>query len=349
MKRTCPGEPIPGMTERMRHIAGAAVGLLLFALALGLLTHELHRYHLNEVAVALRAISPFRLVVALVLTLLNYLVLSGYDALGLRVVGRPLPYRQTAFASFVSYVIAHNVGASFLGGAAMRLHLYSGWGLSAREGAGVIALNPPPFWRGVLMLLGLSLLVSPEVARLAMPVPDVVARLLGGACLAVTGVYLLLASGTLSPPRGRRWPLPMPSTRVAFAQIALSAADWLLAASVLFVLLPPGLVSFPRFVPVFLLAQVAGVVSHVPAGLGGFEGGMLRLVPRGKAGAAMLASLLAYRLIYYLLPLVVTAVLLAAREVHRRRTHVLRVAGIVGRWLPLPQILAATSFISGVV
>ena len=111
------------MTERMRHIAGAAVGLLLFALALGLLTHELRHYHLHEVAVALRAISPFRLVVALVLTLLNYLVLSGYDALGLRVVGRPLPYRQTAFASFVSYVIAHNVGASFLGGAAMAARL----------------------------------------------------------------------------------------------------------------------------------------------------------------------------------------------------------------------------------
>jgi len=194
------------MTERMRHIAGAAVGLLLFALALGLLTHELRHYHLHEVAVALRAISPFRLVVALVLTLLNYLVLSGYDALGLRVVGRPLPYRRTAFASFVSYVIAHNVGASFLGGAAMRLHLYSGWGLSGREVAGVIALNAVTFWLGVLALLGLSLLVSPGVLGLAVTVPDGVARMLGGTCLGIIAVYLLLAAGKLSPPHGRSRP-----------------------------------------------------------------------------------------------------------------------------------------------
>ena len=81
-----------------------------------------------------------------------------------------LPYRRTAFASFVSYVVAHNVGASFLGGAAMRLHLYSGWGLSAREVAGVIALNAVTFWLGVLVLLGVSLLVSPSVASLAVPV-----------------------------------------------------------------------------------------------------------------------------------------------------------------------------------
>src|SRR5262245_9834814 len=337
------------MTERMRHIAGAAVGLLLFALALGLLTHELRHYHLHEVAVALRAISPFRLVLALGLTLLNYFVLSGYDALGLRVVGRPLPYRRTAFASFVSYVIAHNVGASFLGGAAMRLHLYSGWGLSAREVAGVIALNAVTFWLGVLALLGVSLIVSPGVLGLAITVPDGVARMLGGMCLVVIAVYLLLAAGRLSPPGGRRWPLPMPPTRVALAQVALSSADWLIAASVLFVLLPPGLVSFPHFVPVFLISQVAGVVSHVPAGLGVFEVVMLHLVPRGGEGAALLASLLAYRLIYYLIPLVVTAVLLAGREVHRRRHHVARAAGIVGRWLPLPQILAATSFIAGVV
>src|SRR5262245_45603861 len=214
------------MTERMRHIAGAAVGLL---------THELRHYHLHEVAVALRAISPFRLVVALVLTLLNYVVLSGYDALGLRVVGRPLPYRRTAFASFVSYVIAHNVGASFLGGAAMRLHLYSGWGLSARDVAGVIALNAVTFWLGVLVLLGGALILSPELASFAVPVPAAIARLIGVGCLAVTAAYLVLAAWQISPLGGKRRPLPMPSVRVALAQVALSTADWLLAASVLFV------------------------------------------------------------------------------------------------------------------
>src|SRR5262245_48608090 len=231
------------MTERIRHIAGAAVGLLLFALALGLLTHELRRYHLHDVAAALQALPKLRIVTAVLLTVLNFLVLSGYDALGLRVVGRSLPYRRTAFASFVSYVIAHNVGASFLGGAAMRLHLYSGWGLSAREIAGVVALNAVTFWLGVLVLLGLSLVVSPSLVTAVAAIPGPLARLAGLACLVAAASYVVVAARRRSPLGWRQWQMPVPPPRVAVAQVALSTADWLLAASVLFVLLPPGLVA----------------------------------------------------------------------------------------------------------
>jgi phosphatidylglycerol lysyltransferase len=330
-------------------MAGAAVGLLLFALALGLLTHELRQYHWHDVVAALRALPPVRLAAAAALTALNYLALTGYDVLGLRLVGRALPYGRTAFASFVSYVVAHNVGASFLGGAAMRLHLYSGWGLSAREVAGVIASNAVTFWLGVLVLLGLALLVSPSLVTLAAPIPAGAARLLGAACLAAAGAYVLLAARRTAPLGWRRWQLPVPPARVALAQVGLSTADWILAASVLFVLLPPGLVPFPQCVAVFVLAQVAGVVSHVPAGLGVFELVMLHLVPMETGGAAVLAALVAYRLVYYLVPLIGAAGLLVGREVHRRRDHVARAAGILGRWVPLPQILAAICFVAGVV
>jgi phosphatidylglycerol lysyltransferase len=337
------------MTERMRHTAGAVVGLLLFALALGLLTHELRQYHWADVAAALRALPPARVAAAALLTAFNYFALTGYDVLALHVVGRVLPYRRTAFASFVSYVVSHNVGASFLGGAAMRLHLYSGWGLAAREVAGVIALNAVTFWLGVLVLLGAALLVSPSSTTLTWSIPAGGAWLVGVACLATVGAYLLVAARGAPRLGWRRWRIPTPPFRMALAQVAVSTADWLLAAAVLWVLLPGGLVAFPQFVAVFLLAQVAGVVSHVPAGLGVFEVVMLHLVPHGTDGAAVIAALVAYRLVYYLLPLATAAGLLAGRELGRRRAGVSRAADVVGRWLPLPQILAATCFIAGVV
>jgi phosphatidylglycerol lysyltransferase len=337
------------MTERMRHTAGAVVGLLLFALALGLLTHELRQYRWTDVAAALRGLPPGRIAAAVLLTALNYVALTGYDVLALHVVGRVLPYRRTAFASFVSYVVAHNVGASFLGGAAMRLHLYSGWGLTAREVGGVIALNAVTFWLGVLVLLGLALLVSPSATTPAWSVPPGSAWVVGIACLAAVGGYLLVAARGGPRLGWGRWHVPAPPIRIALMQVVLSMADWLLAAGVLWVLLPAGLVPFPRFVAVFLLAQVAGVVSHVPAGLGVFEVVMLHLVPRGADGAAVIASLVAYRLVFYLLPLAAAAGLLAARELRRRRAGVSRAADLVGRWLPLPQILAAICFVAGVV
>src|SRR5262249_30730122 len=122
-----------------------------------------------------------------------------------------------------------------------------------------------------------------------------------------------------------------------------------LAAAVLYVLLPAHRPAFRDFVAVFLMAQVAGVASHVPAGLGVFEVVLLKLFPKNAAGSALLASLLAYRVIYYLLPLLVAAALLGARELRRRRAELVRMATEIGRWLPASQVLAATCFVSGIV
>src|SRR5262249_550849 len=147
----------------------------------------------------------------------------------------------------------------------------------------------------------------------------------------------------------RRWRIRMPSVRIALAQIGLSCADWLLAVGVLYVLLPPHRPAYRDFVGVFLVAQVAGVASHVPAGLGVFEVVLLQLFPRAAAGSALLAALVAYRVVYYILPLLLAAALLGARELARRREHLARVAAGLGRWLPAPQVLSATCFLSGTV
>jgi uncharacterized membrane protein YbhN (UPF0104 family) len=95
----------------------------------------------------------------------------------------------------------------------------------------------------------------------------------------------------------------------------VATVDWLLAASVLFSLLPRTLgISYPAFVALFLVAYVAGIASNVPAGLGVFETVFLLLLPESASDAAVLGSLVAYRALYYLLPLVVALALLGAHE-----------------------------------
>ena len=324
------------------------VSLLLLAAASVLLAHQLREYHWPQVMSALRAVPAFSVGFAVALTALNYLILTIYDVLGLRFVGKPLPYRRTAFASFVSYAFAHSAGASFLSGTAMRLHLYTAWGLSPRDVAGVAGLNAVTFWLGILVLLGLSFLVASSIPATALPA-QLSLPSIGAACLIAVGAYLLVCA--LAPPRlgWRRWRFRLPSVQLALTQVCLSSIDWVLAAGVLFVLLPPPRPVFSDFVVVFVVAQVAGVASHVPGGLGVFELILLEFFPGSVAGSALLASLLAYRAVYYLLPLLVATALLAAREAHRRRTAVARVATHLGRWLPVPQVLAATCFLSGIV
>jgi phosphatidylglycerol lysyltransferase len=331
---------------------GPAVGLLLFGVALAILYRELHEYHYGDVVADIGRLPRGRVWLAAALTAANYLVLTGYDWLGFRSIGNPLAYRRVALASFVSYVFSHNAGVSFLGGAAVRFHLYSGWGLSAADIGRVVGLNVLTFWIGFLALMGLGLLVEPPIPQASLGVPPLLVRAAGAACVVAVAAYLLLATLRKTPARWRGWELPAPSVPLALEQLAVSSLDWALAASVLWVLLPPAArPPFLGFVPLFFLAQVAGLASHIPAGLGVFEAVMLHVLAPLAPGSGVFGSLLVYRAIYYVAPLVAGAGLFGAHEMAQRRAGVRRIGRTVGRWMSgiVPQGLAATSFLGGTV
>ena len=179
---------------------------------------------------------------------------------------------------------------------------------------------------------------------------------LGALCLLLIAGYLVLSATRYKTFRFFEWEFPVPSTRLALAQLLVAVVDWTAAAAVLYVLLPPGYrLSFLPVLGVFLLAQFAGILSHVPGGLGVFEAIVVVLLKPYVPAASIVGSLLAYRAIYYLLPLVVALAFFIAFEAQRQRDRVAEVAslagGIVGRWMPtlLPQILSITTFIAGVI
>jgi uncharacterized membrane protein YbhN (UPF0104 family) len=75
---------------------------------------------------------------------------------------------------------------------------------------------------------------------------------------------------------------------------------------VLYVLLPahPD-VNYFIFFGSYLLAQIAGIISNVPGGLGVFETVLLLLISPPIAADQLLGALLVYRVVYYFLPLLV--------------------------------------------
>src|SRR5205814_1276078 len=150
----------------------------------------------------------------------------------------------------------------------------------------------------------------------------------------------------------RQWQSALPSPSPFIGQIAISIVDWVIAAGVLYILLPDTLpLNFTRFLGIFLLAQIAGVASNVPGGLGVFEAiSLIFLAPYYPAGA-ILGALVAFRAIYYLLPLGVAIILLATHETVEKREGVAKAWRIFGRWAPgiAPQLLAFTTFVAGAV
>src|SRR5262249_22585113 len=138
--RSCP------MPFVLRRILPSLLMLFLFVGALWVLHRELRTYHYRDVIAAFSAISNMQLGIALGLTALSYLVLTGYDVLALRYLKKKLDYGRTALTSFVGYVFSHNL--SVLGGSVAKFRLYSAWGISPVETATIVLFCGWTFWLG---------------------------------------------------------------------------------------------------------------------------------------------------------------------------------------------------------
>jgi phosphatidylglycerol lysyltransferase len=340
------------MRKKILRNMGPWLGLFLFTVALWVLHKELKTYHYHDVLRSIEELPANRLYVGLGLTLLNYLIMSGYDILALRYIQYQLPYRKIAFTSFIGYAFSNNFGLSMLAGGSVRYRLYSAWGLSAQEITKVVAFCSLTLWLGFVTLGGIVFLFEPIVIPEVLRLPFTSVRPVGILFLLLVGGYFLWSVTRKGPLRLREWEFSVPNTKLIVAQVVLASLDWMLAGSILFTLLPSSpRLSFFGFLGIYLLAEVAGLLSQIPGGLGVFETVVLLLLSSILPSSAVLGSLIAYRGIYYLLPLGAAAIMLGSHEVIERKEGVQRAIRLFGRWVPqlVPALLSATTFIAGVI
>jgi len=308
------------MKKKFWHNISFLISAFLFILALVIIHHKLKQYHYRDIVNELAQIPAGRLLLAVALTVLDYLVLTAYDALGLRYIQHRLKYRKIALASFVGYAFSHN--ATILGGSAARYRIYSGLGISATEVARLVIFCLLTYWLGFFAIGGIVFVLEHENIPAALHLPFASVWPIGVIFLAIAGLYILLIAMRRRPLKVGSRELPIPSVPLSFGQIAISSVDWFLSGSVLYVLLPAATgLTCPKFLAIFLLAQAAGLLSYVPGGLGVFETVILLLLSEFSAPSALLGSLLLYRLIYYILPLGAASVLLAVHEILPEKKH----------------------------
>ena len=330
----------------LRRLAGPllSVGMLCLALwALHLLAKEVN-YH--QVRTYVQSISRARLLLAALLTAMGYAVMTLYDRFALASIGRKLPWKLVTLISFISYAFSNAVGLSLLVSGSIRYSFYIQSGLSTKEVAKVVLFCTSSFWLGLLALTGVTLLcvpLPPELPLAAFRVP---------CALLLTLVPLAwLAGGLIKRPlRIWRWRVSMPSVATGVRQILVGAFDWGLAAAVLYVLMPNELNNgFGHFLAIFVIAQIIGLISHVPGGLGVFEAVMLAgfgATGNEALAAPIIGALAAFRVIYYLLPLCMATVLVLQREARGLRQKSLLTPWFTGL---LPSFFAGLTLVSGAV
>ncbi len=340
------------MNSMLRKIFGPGLSLILFAAAVWLLHNELRTYHLKDILQVFDAIPGAHLWAAAGLTVLSYAVMTGYDMLAMRYIQYPLSYSKIGLASFIGYAFSNNIGMSMIAGASVRYRLYSAWGLSALQITRVVVFCTLTLWLGFFTLGGAVFLIEPLTLPAAIHLPLTSVRAIGILMLAVVLAYGILTAAKKAPITIREWEIELPSVRLFVSQLTIAALDWMLASLVLFVLLAPGTaISYPEFMAAYLLAQLAGLVSQVPAGLGVFETVIVLMLSARLPANQIFGALLGYRALYYWLPLGTAALLLGLQEILRKRERLGVFVRLFERWLSpmVPQVFAFAAFIGGAI
>jgi uncharacterized membrane protein YbhN (UPF0104 family) len=303
-----------------RKIGWRAIGfifsLTIILVALVALYDLLRDIELAEVLAALRAIKPRDIALAALFVAAGYFTLTFYDLYALRTIGRKdVPYRVAALAGFTSYSVGHNVGASVLTGGAVRYRIYSTYGLDAVEVAKICFVAGLTFWLGNATVLGLGIAWHPEAASAIDRLPPWLNRSIA---LAVLGILAAYVSWVWQAPRviGRKqWQVKLPSGPSTLLQIGIGIVDLGCCAMAMYMLMPSEPhVDFVTVAVIFVSATLLGFASHSPGGLGVFDAAMLVALWQFDK-EDLLAGLLLFRLLYYIIPFSLALAILGIREI----------------------------------
>ena len=335
-----------GFVALLRRHGAAVFGVALLIGAVYVVQKEFRHLSAADIRAAMAALPPSALWIAAGLTVVAYLVLTIYDKLGAIYAGRKVSWPRTMLASFCGYSLAHNLGFAAVSGAAVRYRLYSAWGLTPLEIAKVVGFTSLTFGLGGLALGGLVLLVEPEVVPwFGEHLPRWALRLLVVPFWGAVVGYVVL-SLFVRRVRVFGYDIDLPGPRMALAQTALATVDVAATAAIFYALLPPaeGL-TFLRFIGIYLAAYAAGILAHVPGGLGVFDGAIMIGLQPYMPAAEVVGALVVFRLYYYIVPLFIAGGLFAGFEVGQRRGVLTRVTAL-GRGTEALEVPAIASLVA---
>ncbi len=339
---------------RFRGWLGVIVSLLLLSLALFVLYNLDHEYKWHDLVTHVKELPLSILVLAGLLTFVNYGLLTGYDWLALRQVGVKVPYPRIALTSFIGYTFSNTLGFSLLTGASIRYRFYSKEGLTPGQIAKVIVFCSITFFLGLFLVGGIALALGVKAFPAALPLPDWLVssfQAIGVGCISIVLAYLILPMIRQEPLRWRHYEWALPTSRQAVSQILVAACDWMLAGAIFYSLLPSDSgVGYWSVLAVFVSANLIGVLAHVPGGLGIFESIVTVMLSPFMLPGHILGALILFRIIYYLVPFLISLSLFVGMELLQHRAKLKAWLIPVQTLSPiLPTLLSLAVFIVGAV
>ena len=289
-----------------------------FILVAGLLIGLARNVDWNEVYRTLRDYNASTLLMAGTAAVASYLVYGFYDVLGKHYVQHNLPIRRILPVTLVCYAFNLNLTA-IVGGIALRFRLYSRFGLRASQITRIFTLSIVTNWVGYIGLAGLVFALGWIAPPAEWDVSETAMDLLAAGLLLAATVYVLACGFS----KRRNWQLrgqeiQLPNVRLALVQLLLGATNWSLMALVMYFMLSQQ-APYPTVLGILLISSIAGVIAHIPAGLGVLEAVFVAMLAGTMSKGSVIAGLIGYRVIYFLIPLLLATLVYLLLEARAKK------------------------------
>ena len=320
-----PGKIIRALRARYSwNWIGFALSTTIVGISIYVLAHLLKDIDFARVATHVRAMPASRIGWAVLFIAGAYGTLTCYDLFALRTIGaNHVPYRIAALASFTSYAIGHNIGATAFSGGAIRYRIYSQFGLGVIDVAKICFLTGLTFWLGNLAVLGSGMAYRPDGPGRILQLPSDIVRVIGIAALVLLCAYVAFASRRPRVIGVQNWNVMLPGGLSTLIQIGIGLADLGCSSLAMYAVMPTaGGEEFFTLAVAFVSATLLGFASHAPGSLGVFDAAMLVAMP-DIPKEELVAGLLVFRVLYFMIPFCLALVTMACWETalifHRRR------------------------------
>ncbi len=291
-------------------------GLFFFGLAAFMIYRQLSKYTLTEIKDAIIAVPNKNILYACIASFFGYTALSSYDYLALKYIKRKLAAWKWIFAGFIGFSVSNNAGHAIVSGGAIRYRLYTRWRVQGAEIVKMVTFSGFTYLVACCFLVLLGFILSPGhlLASISSPLVNWGLMIFSAGWLLF---YLWICAYYKKPIVIKEVEFDAPSVPMAIAQMIIGSADILMASLVLYFVMESYVdIPFLTFIGAYIIAQVLGVYSQVPGGLGVFELVFTNLMPEEENQANLFAILVLYRIIYYLLPLILSGIVLFTYELN---------------------------------
>jgi len=307
-----------------KHLIGSFVSIAVFAVAIWVLIGMVREYDMRDVWAAFQSIPPRRIAFAALSTIGIYAIMGTYDMLAVLYFRHKVSFPRVFFASLIASIFSYAVGLALVTGGAVRYRIYSDAGLKAGEIAKIIAFGFSTFTLCLLLISGVTMLIAPDTLAGLIFLPPLTVQLIGALLLVPIAAYLitsLLHAGEDIRVFGHE--VHIPSFWISLSQILMSGGEVVLTGSVLYFLLPPSdELTLPAFLGLYIITQVVTFAAQIPGGVGVFDAMVLLLLGNFFEPTAVFAAVLAFRILFYVIPLAVSSLALVVYESHWRRRRV---------------------------